>query len=212
MSHTPSPRVSRMAYRAFLITAWLLAGLATAWLYLQWTDQEFRRDIRPFHAQPAADFRFTVTDSSDSWNWDWTVAHCKAAFTAWLAPRALKTLELRLVNPQDHDLDLPLRTQYQSKTGQTATAGAWCEQVTRGQTASLVCVAAPLAASDAAVATTALTGAVGQAVTYALNPNVFGEAQGRPWSWSQWQPLVVSAEAGDWRSACPTLSREVTLD
>ena len=212
MSDTKPTPASRVVYWACLIVMFLTACLAAALLYLQMAGMKFPGDILPFNARSAARLSVMTIDSSDSWNWNWNAPHCAAAFTEWLAPQDIKTLELTLINPQDHDLELPLQVQYQSDAGQTATAGAWCETASRQRIRGLSCVAAPLAVSDPNAATTALTGAVAQAVTYALNPNVFGEAQGRPWTWSQWQPLVAPTAAGEWHSACPTLSAEATRD
>ncbi len=206
----PTP-ASRVMYWACLIIMFLTACLAAVLLYIQMTGMA-PGDILPFHARSTARLSIRALDHSDSWNWDWNAPHCAAAFTEWLAPQQVKTLELKLINPQDHDLALPLQARYQSSAGQTATAGAWCGPTAGQRARGLICVAAPLAASDPNAATTALTGAVAQAVTYALHPSVFGEAQGRPWAWSQWQPLVTPMAAGDWHSACPTLSAEATRD
>ncbi len=212
MSASPRARASRITYGIFLLAMLLLGGLAVAFLSIQSTGMKGPDGIRQINLQSTAGLRLTATDSSDSWNWDWAAASCTAAFTAWLAPQELERLELRLVDPQAHDLNLPLRARYQSAAGQTATAGAWCEPASQRQAAKLICLVAPLEASDPSAATTALTGAVAQAVTYVLDPHVFGEAQGRPWAWSQWQPLVSSSAAGDWHSACPTLSVEASHD
>ncbi len=211
MSASHRARASRITYGIFLLVVLLLGGLAVAFLSIQSTGMTSPDDIRQIDPRPTAGLRLTTTDSSDRWSWNWAASSCTAAFTEWLAPQELQHLELRLVDPQDHDLNLPLRARYQSAAGQTATAGAWCEPASQRQAAKLICLVAPLEASDPSAATTALTGAVAQAVTYVLDPHVFGEAQGRPWAWSQWQPLV-SAAAGDWHSACPILSAEASHD
>ena len=212
MSETKRPLASRNTYWIYLLALLVIACLAAGFLYMQLAGVKVADDILLFNPPPTVGLSVLTADHSDSWNWDWKAPQCTAAFAEWLAPQELSTLELTLINPQAHSLELPLRALYQSGADQMATAGAWCEASPRRRASGLVCEAAPLAASDPEAATTALTGAVAQAVTYALNPNIFGEAQGRPWDWSQWQPLVSPVTGSGWHSVCPTLSVETPRD
>ncbi len=212
MPDTQRTSMFRIVNRTFGIILLVTASLAVAFLFLSLADESFPVDIPSFAARSTARLGVTVTDRSDSWNWDWTAPPCTAAFIEWLAPQDVKNLDLTLINPEDHDLELPLRALYQPHAGQAAVAGAWCELASRAQTSDLVCVAAPLESTDPGAATTALTGAVAQAVTYTLNPHIFRETQGRSWNWVQWQPLVSPGTNGDWHSVCPTLSVETNHD
>ncbi len=208
MSETKRPLASRNTYWIYLLALLLIACLAAGFLYMQLAGAKVSDDILRLSRSPVVRLSVITADHSDSWNWDWKAPQCTAAFAEWLAPQELSTLELRLINPQVHRLELPLRALYQSGANQMATAGAWCEASARRRASGLVCEVAPLAATDPDAATTALTGAVAQAVTYALNPNIFAEAQGRPWDWGQWQPLVTPVTNNGWHSVCPTLSAE----
>lgn len=155
------------------------------------------------------EFHLQVTDSSSEWNWSWNEESCQQAFAQWLQPLGMRALELNLINPQTHELGLPLWALFEPGPDHSAMAGAWCEPAGSQSAPAVKCKAAPLEATGPDVATTALIGALAQAISYAHNPEVFGEAQGRAWDWSQWQPLVAPDSELGWRSVCPPLAEEV---
>lgn len=144
-------------------------------------------------------------DGSTTWNWNWPAPDCRRILAEWLAPQGVGRLRLTLIDPATHVLDLPLRAIYKDEL-----AGAWCERSVSGRTATLNCAAAPLPGSDPEDATTALTGALAQAVTHALRPTFFADRQGRGWNWQEWRPLVIAGIDGGWTSACPPLVREAS--
>lgn len=152
---------------------------------------------------PDGRLQLRLGDRNADWDWDWTAPSCTQALARWALPRGIRTLELELGDPETHARGLPIRALYPEGHALPAIAGAWCEPTGPAER-TLQCVVAPLAGQHPAHVTTALMGALGQALAYAQDSTAF--AAGEAWHWSKWQPLVTAGDAPDqWRSACPVL-------
>lgn len=162
--------------------------------------------------RPRADRALTweTTDTNRQWDWQWSAEECRQIWAQWIAEqttlRPLRKIRLRLIDPEEHALGLPIQAAFPEAHAAPGRAGAWCE-AERGQSAALDCAVAPLGPGQPAHVTTALMGAAAQAVRYALDPRPFGAGPEPVWTWAQWQPLLApSLRAGGWRSACPDLA------
>lgn len=162
--------------------------------------------------RPRADraLAWETTDANRHWDWQWSAEECRQIWAQWLAEqttlRPLRKIRLRLIDPEEHALGLPIQAAFPEAHAAPGRAGAWCEAA-RGQSAALDCAVAPLGPGQPAHVTTALMGAAAQAVRYALDPRPFGAGPESVWTWAQWQPLLApSLRAGGWRSACPDLA------
>ena len=197
--------------RSGIFALFLTGCLAATIVYFQVVDYLSSISRQQIESQDGIAVNFQVIDQSNEWNWDWNDVTCLDAFAEWLDPLDIRDLEIRLINPQDHELSLPLQAFYETASGHAATAGAWCELAARPRSLSMKCETAPLEAADPDAATTALTGALAQAISYAHTPGIFG-TESPAWDWSRWQPLVVPVAEHGWRSACPQLSVEAVHD
>lgn len=195
------PQTRRLRLRALLVSVpailLILTGLV---LYVPRVLPDRVRAHRD-----AGQFALETRDANGQWDWRWTDdMPCLQGLASWAVPHGVQLLVLELAEPAEHDL--PIRSLYPDTAASPEMAGAWCETRASGRFHTLACTLAPFTNGDPSPITTALTGALGQAMAYALNPSVFAETRNQAWTWTQWQPLVEPNEqAGGWQSVCPAL-------